>query len=80
MLESESSALPFGDSPKCFDKGYYILLSDKKQVFFYIVLNSIPEVLFYLIRKVPASGEMADSFSADIDQLGLFFQTLLGSV
>ena len=80
MLESESSALPFGDSPKCFDKGYYISLSDKKQVFFYIVLNSVPELLFYLVGKVSASCEMADSFSADVDQLGLFFQAFLSSV
>ena len=77
MLESESSALPFGDSPKCFDKGYYILLSDKKQVFFLFFQNTL---LLYLIGQISAPGKMTDSVSADVDQLGLFFQAFLRSV
>ena len=77
MLESESSALPFGDSPKCFDKDDYITLSDKKQVFFLFFQNTL---LLYLIGQISAPGKMTDSVSADVNQFRFLCQTLIRSV
>ena len=54
MLESESSALPFGDGPLSCDKWYYTQKTEIMQVLFSKKYLSLPEALEKPVLQVSA--------------------------